>query len=128
MLKYLTFGLQAVVLTASLVATPTQAADAQQGARVFEEECSDCHSVTPGRNKKGPSLAGVVGRPSGSISNYKYSDGMKALNVTWDAEHIDAYLAAPKKIVPGGKMKYAGLADGQARTDLLAFLATHTHH
>ena len=37
---------------------------------------------------------------------------------------LDAYLAAPKKFVPGGKMKYDGLAGTAERANLLAYLAT----
>lgn len=36
----------------------------------------------------------------------------------------DSPLAAPKKFVPGGKMKYDGLAGAAERANLLAYLAT----
>jgi cytochrome c len=49
---------------------------------------------------------------------------MKAAGITWAAEKIDAYIAAPRKVVPGGKMKYDGLADAAARSDLIAWLST----
>ena len=39
-------------------------------------------------------------------------------------DNFDAYLAAPKKFVPGGKMKYDGLAGTAERANLLAYLAT----
>jgi len=97
--------------------------DAKAGNDVFDQECSDCHSVKMGKNKKGPSLFDVVGRKSGSIADYTYSDGMRALNVVWDVEKLSAYITKPKAVVPDGKMKYDGLADAQARADLLAFLA-----
>ncbi|CAK0762084.1 cytochrome c [Gammaproteobacteria bacterium] len=93
------------------------------GASVFEEECSDCHSVTQGKNKKGPSLFGVVGRNPATIEGYNYSDAMRANHTTWTADRLDAYITAPKKIVPGGKMKYDGLSNAADRTDLIAYLS-----
>src|SRR3984885_736848 len=50
--------------------------DASAGASVFKTECSECHSVKEGRNKKGPSLFGIVGRSAGTISDYSYSDAL----------------------------------------------------
>lgn len=115
----------ALLLSALLAGSgPALAAgDAKKGADVFAEECGDCHSTIPGKNKKGPSLNGVNGRKAGAVADFSgYSDPMKASGITWSAERIDAYIAAPKKIVPGGKMKYDGLADGAARADVIAFL------
>lgn len=117
-------NLRRFVLAVAIVAPLANAADATRGAGVFDEECSECHSVTPGKNKKGPSLAGVVGRPAGSIADFNYSDAMKASGITWSADRLGAYVTAPKKTVPGGKMKYDGLASDQARADLIAYLST----
>jgi cytochrome c len=105
--------------------SPTFAAgNAAQGSKAFDEECSDCHSTKEGKNKKGPSLFGIVGRKSASIADFNYSDAMRAKNTTWNADTINEYIHAPKKSVPGGKMKYEGLDDEKARADIIAFLAT----
>ena len=108
------------------LATPLAHADGDvgKGQKVFQEECSDCHSVSAGKNKKGPSLFGVVGRPSASIADFKYSDAMKAANKTWSTDALDEYIHAPKQMVKGGKMKYDGLGDGAARADIIAFLSS----
>ena len=53
-------------------ATPT----GTPGAADFSR-CDGCHSTQAGQNKIGPSLAGVVGRSSGSVPGYDYSDAMK---------------------------------------------------
>lgn len=100
------------------------AGDATHGSKVYEEECADCHSVKEGKNKKGPSFFNLVGRKSATIDDFQYSDAMKAKNVTWTPENISDYIKAPKKSVPGGKMKYDGLEDEKARADVIAFLAT----
>ena len=115
-------ALASLIYVGTVQAEP--AGDPSAGSDVFATECSDCHSVRQGKNKKGPSLFGVVGRKSGSIADFKYSDGMRALNIVWTPEKIDAYITKPKAVVPDGKMKYDGLANAKARADVLAFLAT----
>lgn len=100
------------------------AASASQGAQWFEQECADCHTLIPGKNKKGPTLLGVVGRTAGQIADYRYSKAMKSLNAQWTAEKLDAYLQHPGELVPGGKMDYDGLNDASARADLIEFLTT----
>ena len=100
------------------------AGDASKGADTFAEECGDCHSATPGKNKKGPSLNGVVGRSAGTVPGYAgYSDAMKQAGFSWTVERLDAYVAQPRKALPGGRMKYDGLADAQARADVIQYLA-----
>jgi cytochrome c len=107
-----------------LIANAHAAGDATHGSKVFEEECSDCHSTTAGKNKKGPSLAGISGRKAASIADFNYSDAMKASGIVWTADKIDPYITHPKKVVPGGKMKYEGLDDEKARADVISFLMT----
>jgi cytochrome c len=114
----------AILTYASIVHADSIAGDPAAGSDVFAGECSDCHSVKQGKNKKGPSLFGIIGRQSASIADFSYSDDMKSLNVVWTMEKIDSYITRPKAVVPGGKMKYDGLADPKKRADVLAFLAT----
>jgi cytochrome c len=64
--------LQGVALAGLLLGWATaspiaRAGDATAGADVFKSECAECHTVKEGRNKKGPSLFGIVGRQSGSM-------------------------------------------------------------
>jgi cytochrome c len=109
----------------TLATSPVFAAgDATNGKKVYEEECSDCHSVNAGKNKKGPSFFNVVGRKSASIADFNYSDAMRAKNTVWTPEAISEYIKAPKKSVPGGKMKYDGLDDEKSRTDVIAYIST----
>lgn len=123
MAKYrLSLQVRPLAFTLLLLTPLAQAADGSQGGGVFDEECSDCHSVKAGKNKKGPSLFGVVGRPAGSIGDFNYSEAMKGSGITWNNDKLDQYLQAPKKLVPGGKMKFDGLANAQSRANLIAFL------
>lgn len=115
-----------------LTTTGAMAADAAAGKDVFKE-CMACHTVEAGKNKVGPSLHGVVGRPAGSIDGFRYSKPMQekaGAGFTWTPENLKAYLLAPKEVVPGGTMAYAGLskspkwkADAEAAADnLIAYL------
>jgi cytochrome c len=114
-----------LVLTWACVIAPTPAsgADAVAGAKVFATECAECHSLREGKDKKGPSLFGVVGAKAAKREGFAYSDAMTTAGITWTPDAISSYVAAPKKVVPGGKMKYDGLADARQREDLLAYLA-----
>jgi len=69
--------------------------------------CAPCHSIKPGENKVGPSLAGVFGRKSGTEPDYSYSSAIKALNVTWDETNLNEWLQGPGKFVKGTKMIYS---------------------
>ena len=115
----------AALASALLGAATAQAAgDAALGADVFATHCAECHSVRAGKHKKGPSLFAVLGRPAAAAADFKYSDAMKAIGWTWTTERLEPYLTLPRQALPGGTMKYDGLADTKARADLLAYLAT----
>ena len=99
--------------------------DAKAGVKVFSAECSECHSVKEGRNKKGPSLFAVLGRKAGDLPGAEYSESLRKTGWTWNEETLRAYLSKPaRESNPGSKMKYDGLRDAQALEDLIAYLAT----
>lgn len=112
---------------AMLIASPTlaQTGDATKGKAVFAR-CMACHSVDPGVNRLGPSLAGVMGRTSGTVPGFAYSPAMKNAKIRWDAKSLDAYLTKPMAKVPGTKMVFAGLPNPGDRANLIAYLATAT--
>jgi cytochrome c len=60
-----------LLLVPCIGAPMARAGDAAAGKKVFRSECAECHSVREGRNKKGPSLFGIVGRRAGALSNYR---------------------------------------------------------
>ena len=103
---------------------PARAADATAGEAVFKSQCSICHSVQPGRNQVGPSLAGIVGRKAGQVPGFRYSPANKNSDLTWDAATLDRYLTSPKDVVPHTIMTYGGLKDADKRANLIAYLAT----
>jgi len=112
-------------LVASLVLgpNPAPAADIEAGKVAFKK-CALCHTTESGKNKIGPSLFGIVGRKSGSVDNFSYSEAMKSFDHTWDAETLDTYLADPRTVVPGTKMIFPGIKDKTEREDLIAYLET----
>jgi cytochrome c len=96
------------------------AADVAKGETVFKK-CAACHKLD-GANAVGPHLDGVVGRPVGSVEGFSYSDGLKAHGGDWTPEEIFAFLANPKKDVPGTKMAFAGLPKPEDRANVIAYL------
>jgi nitrite reductase (NO-forming) len=97
--------------------------DVTAGRQVFKK-CQACHSLDPGRNLVGPSLAGIIGRHAGAEPSYDYSPAMKQANIVWTPETLDAYLTDPQKVVPGNKMPFPGLKTAHDRTDVIALLAS----
>src|ERR1700722_17474386 len=87
------------------------AARAEDGADFFGDNCAVCHSPEPGVNKLVPSLAGVVGRPAGSVKDFPYSDGMQKAGITWTKLMLDRWITDPQVVVKGTKMLFAGVKD-----------------
>lgn len=98
-------------------------ADEAAGRQVFRK-CQACHSLDPGKNLIGPSLAGIMGRKAGAEPGFTYSDAMKHADITWDSKTLDAYLNDPQKLVPGNRMPFPGLKSEHDRSDVIAYLAT----
>ena len=115
----------ALIAGIAMGAGAAQAADAAAGKDVFKQ-CMACHTTEQGKNKVGPSLFGVVGRPAGKVDGFKYSKPMQekaAGGLVWNAENLKAYITAPKEVVPGGTMAFAGIKDPAKVDDLIAYLA-----
>jgi cytochrome c len=112
----------ALLMFTLVTATPSHAADLKAGVKLFNSECSECHTMKEGKNKKGPSIYGVLGRKAATISDYDYSNAIRASNIFWTEDKLDEYITNPSKVVPGGKMKYEGLRDASKREDLIKYL------
>ena len=95
--------------------------DAAAGEKVFAL-CRSCHVLEEGVNRVGPSLYKVVGRKSGSVAGFSYSDANKNSGVTWTTDVLFKYLEDPKGFMPGTKMAFPGVKDAQKRADLVAYL------
>ncbi len=116
-------GAALAALALLAIAAPS-AARADDGPTVFNDNCAVCHDTEPGVNKLGPSLAGVVGRPSASLKEYQYSDAMQKAGVTWTKIVLDKYLTDPQATVKGTKMLFPGVKNAKDRKALIDYLAT----
>ena len=99
--------------------------DAAAGEKVFAL-CRSCHVLDEGVNRVGPSLHKVVGRASGSVAGFSYSDANKNSGVTWTTDVLFKYLEDPKGFMPGTKMAFPGIKDAQDRANLVAYLASQS--
>lgn len=93
--------------------------DAKNGKLLFEKRCTGCHSLTG--NKEGPRLHDVYGRQAGSVSDFKYSDELKAAHIIWDEHSLDQWLTNPDAVVPDNDMAFR-VSNPQERADIIQFL------
>jgi cytochrome c2 len=121
---FATLALLALAAPATVLVAAPSAAWADDGPTVFNDNCAVCHSTEPGVDKLGPSLAGVVGRPSASLKEYPYSDAMQKAGVTWTKLVLDKYLTNPQGMVKGTKMLFPGIKSAKDRKVLIDYLAT----
>ena len=95
---------------------------AENGAKLFKAKCATCHTANGGGpNKQGPNLFGVIGRQSGQVSGFKYTDANKGSGIIWSNQTMFDYLANPKKYIKGTKMVFAGLKKAKDRRNLIAY-------
>ncbi|HVZ30547.1 MAG TPA: cytochrome c family protein [Asticcacaulis sp.] len=105
---------------------PYNTADLAAGEKQFNK-CRACHTISPnGMNMTGPHLYGVFGRHAASVTDYTYSDAMKAHDVVWDFNTLDEYLKSPPTVVKGNKMGFMGIPKDEDRHNLIAYLKLET--
>ena len=109
------------LLLLALAGSPACAADAEHGKLLFTT-CAACHTDRP--DALAPSLKGVVGRPSASLPDFRYSNPMKRANLVWDEDNLRAYVHDPQAKVKGNRMPYGGMSDPQDVDDVVAYLKT----
>jgi cytochrome c len=124
--KFLSFGLATAIALASSSAFADGNAD--KGKKVFKK-CKACHSMDAGKNKMGPSLAGIIGRKAGTADGYKKYKALKGANFSWDEATIGEFVQNQKKFLKskGLKTKIAMRVKIKAKgvDDLLAYLKSH---
>lgn len=101
-------------------------ADVAGGQSAFRK-CAACHTVeNGGANRVGPNLWNIVDRPIAAADGFGYSSSMREFaqdgNEVWDYDHLNEFLAAPKKYIRGTAMGFAGLKKEQERADVIAYL------
>ena len=112
----------AAALLITISAGAGMAQDVGNGAAVFKE-CQVCHSIGPGaKNKNGPELNGLDGRPAGTVPNYDYTDANRHSGIVWHEENFKQYVKYPRAFVRGTKMTFPGLKNQQQVNDLWAYV------
>ena len=100
-----------------------QEGDPEAGAKVFNK-CKACHVVDEEKNRVGPYLHGVFGRPAGTAEGFKYSSAMKDSGIVWDEDDDRGIYLRPEGLCSrqpdglpraeeaGGYRQSAGLSQG----------------
>ncbi|MCO5090755.1 cytochrome c family protein [Bosea sp. (in: a-proteobacteria)] len=111
-----------LILLLPFLSQPAAAQDAAAGERAFAK-CRPCHQVgANARNLVGPELNGLMGRHSGAVAGYSYSNANKNSGLTWDEATFADYIKDPKAKIPGTKMIFAGIKSEKEIKDLTAYL------
>ncbi|MBI3453924.1 MAG: cytochrome c family protein [Rhodospirillales bacterium] len=122
------FGWIALSIAATLgysAAAYASSDDAAEGEKIFKRTCASCHvTAKDGPKRLGPTLFGVIGRHSGSVEGFRYSEANKKADITWTPEILDKYLTDPKAMIPGTTMSFAGLKKAEERQHIISYLKT----
>jgi cytochrome c len=95
------------------------AGNAEHGKELYVQ-CQGCHKLT--ENFTGPHHCGLIGRASGSVPDFDYSEAMQAAGITWTPKTLDEFLTSPIAYVSGTKMGFAGFDAASDRADVIAYL------
>lgn len=119
-MRRISIALGAAVLAASI--RPAVAGDAEHGKALFAA-CAACHQEKP--DALGPSLRGVLGRKSGALDDFRYSNPMKRANLVWDEANLREYIADPQGKVRGNRMPFDGVHDPKDVDDIVEYLKAY---
>jgi cytochrome c len=121
-------GLLALILCLSitnLANTAFAAGDAVKGKKVFNK-CKACHAIKAGKNKTGPSLAGIVDNSAGKVPGYKKYKGLKGADWKWNEANLDGWLKNPKKWLKAKNGKRSSMSyklkKAKDRANVIAYL------
>ena len=114
-------------MTAATGAARAQSGDVAKGERAFNLQCKACHTLDRGgANTAGPNLYGLMGRRSGTMQGYGYSEVMRRFGIEWTDKTLAEYLSDPKTSMPGTKMVFAGIRRQDQLDDVIAYLRQAT--
>lgn len=110
---------------ATLWAADAMAGDPAAGKTQFQRLCASCHIDTAeGARRLGPTLFGIVGRKTGAVEGFRYTEANRNAGWVWTTERLDEYLKNPRAMIPGTNMAFAGVRSDKDRADLVSYLAT----
>ncbi len=120
-LSSLVFAAATLVSCSNAGETSHQEADTSM-VQAAPAECMACHTF--GQNegaRSGPNLWDVHGASAASKPGFAYSSALRTSGIVWTDQALDAYLADPVAVVPGGRMSYR-LFDAKRRAEVIAYL------
>lgn len=97
----------------ALVGEEDRSLELAGGEAVFSWGCAACHAVEP-TNLFGPHLAGIVGRPVGSVESFNYSSVLERSDESWTTDHLRKFLLTPDSLYPNSRMPRILLTEQQA--------------
>ena len=106
-------------LLAAFAAVGGARGDTIVGRSAFEKRCTGCHALD--HEKTGPRLAGVVGRRSGTVPGFPYSDALKKSAVVWNETVLEKWLTDPETVIPDTDMAFR-LDNPVERAAIIGFL------
>jgi cytochrome c len=110
-MRFAVFSALAVLQGSNVQAAVCNTDVVERGGNLFARECSVCHAVKEGvAGLMGVSLHAVVGRTSGTLPGFSYSQAMKDKAVPWQVDSLIAFITQPQAFVPGTYMPYMGMA------------------
>lgn len=115
-------GVPLILLTLGLVVFPKISRandDAEMGKQLFEKRCTGCHSLD--RNKEGPRLGGVYGRPAGTAPNFNYSAALKSAHFVWDEQRLNQWLTDTQSVVEDNNMDFH-VPKADERAEIIRYL------
>ena len=115
--------LSLAALGAFVIALPAAAQDATAGAKTFGARCAMCHGKAGEGGGLAPTLKGVYRAKAASNAWPRYTTALKGSKIVWTDDKLNAFLAGPKKLVPGTAM-YMMLANPADRANVIAHLKT----
>ena len=110
----------ALAVVLGLAAAPAFAATGQD---LFNDKCGDCHTLDAAPGATAPPLKGVVGRKVASLTDFQYSDALKAKGGVWTEAALDAFISNPKAFAPGTTM-FGGDDNAADRKAIIDYLKT----
>lgn len=122
--RFLAASIVSLVVGVSF-ATPAMGAESGcdiQAGKKAASMCVACHSFEAGKHMTGPTLHGVIDRPSATAKGFRYSPALLSLNVKWSGANLNEFLLAPQKFAKGTSMAFGGIKDKQKRADLVCYL------
>ena len=108
-----------MLLVGTSFPSASNAQDNSNRKTLFEKRCGGCHAVD--RDKEGPRLGGVYGRPAGTVDSFQYSDALKKSGIVWSDATLDSWLTDTEKLVPNNDMTFH-VEKADERREIIAYL------